>query len=148
MEPGHQQDDSRIVVGVDGSEQSKLALRWAARLARGLGGRVQAVAVWQFPAAQSFVVVDGWDPEREAQSSLEATVDAVFGDDRPAGLQLLVLQGTPAKVLLDLSAGAQILVVGSRGRGGFAGLLLGSVSSAVAEHAKCPVMVVHPPMPA
>lgn len=144
MEPGHQQEDSRIVVGVDGSEQSQLALRWAAQLARSLGGRIQAVMAWQFPAAHAFVVVKGWDPERDAHSSLRATVDAAFGDDRPPELQLLVQQGMPAKVLIDASAGARMLVVGNRGRGGFAGLLLGSVSSAVAEHAHCPVLVIHP----
>jgi nucleotide-binding universal stress UspA family protein len=58
-------------------------------------------------------------------------------------MNLVVREGNPAHVLLESSAGAMMLVVGSRGRGGFAGLILGSVSAAVAEHASCPVLVVH-----
>ena len=79
---------------------------------------------------------------------------AVFGDQRPAGLklELQVREGGAAKVLLGASEGADMLVVGSRGHGGFAGLLLGSVSANVAEHASCPVFIVHgdqapPPVP-
>jgi nucleotide-binding universal stress UspA family protein len=75
----------------------------------------------------------------------------VFGGDRPAGLVTRVEQGGAARILIDVSQGANLLVVGSRGHGGFAGLLLGSVSSACAEHAACPVLVVHgetpPPTP-
>jgi nucleotide-binding universal stress UspA family protein len=71
------------------------------------------------------------------------TAEAVFGDQPPAGLQRQVREGGAAKVLLDAGESAIILVVGSRGHGGFAGLLLGSVSANVAEHASCPVLVIH-----
>jgi nucleotide-binding universal stress UspA family protein len=74
---------------------------------------------------------------------LTDTVDATFGADRPAELKLTVAEGPPAAVLVDRSAGALMLVVGSRGHGGFMGLLLGSISANVAEHASCPVLVVH-----
>jgi nucleotide-binding universal stress UspA family protein len=74
---------------------------------------------------------------------LDDTVLAVFGDQPPAGLQRQVREGGAAKVLLEAGEGAIMLVVGSRGHGGFAGLLLGSVSANVAEHASCPVLVIH-----
>ena len=141
------QESARIVVGVDGSEQSQLALRWAAQLAPCLGCHIEAVTAWTYPSAYAFTIPDGWDPGHDAQVSLEDAVDAAFGGDKPNGLRLLVRQGLPAKVLLDAGVGARMLIVGSRGHGGFTGLLLGSVSSVVAEHAHCPVLVVHPALP-
>ena len=145
-EPG--QTAARIVVGVDGSEQSQLALRWAAQLAPCLDCRIEAVIAWRFPATYGFAIPDGWDPEYDAKTSLEDAVDAAFDGLRPARLTVMARQGLPAKVLLDAGVGARMLIVGSRGHGGFTGLLLGSVSSVVAEHAHCPVLVVHPASPA
>ncbi len=84
-----------------------------------------------------------WDPSGDAEKFLAATVDEVFGAHRPQGLRLTVREGNAAKVLLEASGDARMLVVGSRGHGGFAGLLLGSVSAACAEHAICPVLVLH-----
>lgn len=147
MDSGLEQKPTRIVVGVDGSEQSQLALRWAAQLAPCLDCQIEAVIAWRFPAGYTFGIPDGWDPEHDARRRLEDAVDATFDDGRPVGLQLLVRDGMPAKVLLDAAVGARMLIVGSRGHGGFMGLLLGSVSSAVAEHAHCPVLVVHPVLP-
>ena len=135
---------TRVVVGVDGSDQSKSALRWAVLIAKMTGARVIAVAVWHLPANYGMVYVPGdWQPGQDAESGLSLTLAAVFGDERPMNLDVLVVEGNPAKVLLDQSVDAQLLVVGSRGHGGFAGLLLGSVSSICAEHASCPVLVVH-----
>lgn len=138
--------DARIVVGVDGSPQSRAALRWASWLAANTGACIEAVAAWQFPVSTgwgSAAVPMNFNPEQDMQKVLTETVDAIFGADRPAGLRLSVLEGHPARVLLERSAGALMLVVGSRGHGGFAGLLLGAVSAHVAEHAGCPVLVVH-----
>lgn len=140
--------DGRIVVGVDGSEQSKLALRWAARLAELTGAGVDAVLAWSVSPVLGWdgLVLDGFDPQHEAERLLNETVDAVFGAYgalRPTDLRLIVEHGGPAKVLVDRSSDAAVLVVGSRGQGGFTGLLLGSVSSACAQHARCPVLVAH-----
>lgn len=134
----------RVVVGVDGSDQSKQALRWAARIAQATGARIDAVAAWQFPVGYGWGAVPyDWSPGLDMEKVLTETVDAVFGDRRPEDLRLAVHEGNPAKVLLEESQGALMVVVGSRGHGGFAGLLLGSVSASVAEHAPCPVLVIH-----
>ncbi len=142
----------RIVVGVDGSEGSKKALRWAARIATATGARIDAVAAWELTSLYGWSALSAlpglYSPQPEIEKSLNATVDEVFGADRPAGLRVKVLEGPAAKTLLTVSEGALMLVVGSHGRGGFAGMLLGSVSAKVAEHAKCPVLVVHDGEPA
>jgi nucleotide-binding universal stress UspA family protein len=140
-------DAPRIVVGVDGSEGSKNALRWAARLAGAIGARIDAVAAWELTSVYGWSALSAvpalYAPQPEIEKSLNETVDEVFGAQRPADLRVKALEGPAAKTLLAASEGALMIVVGSRGRGGFAGLLLGSVSAKVAEHAKCPVLVVH-----
>lgn len=133
----------RIVVGVDGSESSKQALRWAARLAAADGSRIEAITAWDYPQAYNSPVDPNWRPDLDAQTILDDTLREVFGDDRPTGLAPIVRHGPPRTVLIEASQGAEILVIGSRGHGGFAGLLLGSVSSACSEHAHCPVLVLH-----
>jgi nucleotide-binding universal stress UspA family protein len=135
---------SRIVVGVDGSDQSKQALRWAGQLAGTLDAEITAVAAWHIPIGYGISGSSSpWDPAEDTTKWLTEAVDEVFGPHRPIGIELLVGQGNSAQVLLDCSRDAVMLIVGSRGHGGFSGLLLGSVSSSVAEHATCPVLVVH-----
>jgi nucleotide-binding universal stress UspA family protein len=149
------EDDQRIVVGVDGSEHSKQALRWATALGAQIGATVDAVMAWDFPTSVGWsagtYVPDTWNPETDAQTSLETTIDEVFGSERPDHLRATVQEGHAAKVLLDQSKSATMLVVGGRGHGGLAGRLLGSASKECAEHATCPVLVVHgdqpPPAP-
>lgn len=137
-------DANRIVVGVDGSEPSKLALKWAATLAPTLGARVDAVSAWHSPSSMGYGYVPAdWRPDLDAEKLLTATVEEVFGGNRPDGMTLLTIEGNPAEVLISASASAKLIVVGSRGHGGFVGLLIGSVSATTAEHAKCPVLVVH-----
>lgn len=140
--------ERRIVVGVDGSDHSLEALRWAARIAPALDCDIDAVMAWIDPRQSAWS--PGWgylsvdmDPEGDAQKALEAAVDEAFAYSRPHRLETMTVKGHAAKTLIDCSASAQMLVVGSRGHGGFAGLLLGSVSAKCAEHAKCPVLVVH-----
>jgi nucleotide-binding universal stress UspA family protein len=130
-----------IVVGVDGSPRSKDALRQAQRLAKVTGCSLKAVMAWQYPMLGLPPIP--WDPEEDAEDVLSQTVIDAFGGEVPPDLERAVVQGQPAQVLAEASRGAEMLVVGSRGRGGFTGLLLGSVSSAVAAHAHCPVLITH-----
>jgi nucleotide-binding universal stress UspA family protein len=146
--------ERRIVVGVDGSSYSERALHWAAFLGASLGARLEAVSAWDYPAAMGWAAVPpDWSPQDDMKKVLQDTIHKVFGDHPPAGLTADVREGGAAKVLVQASEGAGMLVVGSRGHGGFVGLLLGSVSANVAEHARCPVLIVHghqalPPLPA
>ncbi len=136
----------RIVVGVDGSEPSKEALRWAARLAPGLGATIEAVIAWEFPTNFGWAVEAGdWRPDHDAGVILEETLTDVFGSTRPPGLVASVQEGRAASVMLEAARDADMLIIGSRGHGGFTGLLLGSVSAECAEHSSCPVLVVHGP---
>lgn len=136
-------DLDRIVVGVDGSESSVAALRYAARLADAFDAPLEALTTWTFPPYAGASLVAGWDPERDAADTLDAAVERAFGGSVPEGLTRTVLVGPAARTLIEVSDRCGMLVLGSRGHGGFAGLLLGSVSSACAEHAHCPVVVVH-----
>jgi nucleotide-binding universal stress UspA family protein len=141
---GNNMSDKRIIVGVDGSEPSKSALRWAARVAAVTGAGIDAVIAWQPAPNYGWAITDAnWRPDEDAEKVVTAAADEVFDAQRPLDLRLLVCRGNPAKVLLDASDGAEMLIVGSRGHGGFVGLLLGSVSANCAEHAHCPVLVVH-----
>ena len=138
----------RIVVGVDGSPLSQHALRWGAHLAATFGAGLDAVIAWEFTPTRSWSSTPpDRSPDQYTRQVLDQTVQDVFGDQPPAGLRRLVREGGAAKVLLDASEGAIMLVVGSRGHGGFAGLLLGSVSANVAAHASCPVLVIHGDQP-
>lgn len=133
-----------VVVGVDGSAQSIDALEEGRAMAELMNSPLLAVAAWQWPAASGELPeLIGYDPEKEAQERLDEAIQEAFGDNPPDFLETSVQRGQPAHVLTELSRGARMLVVGSRGRGGFRGLLLGSVSSAVGAHAACPVLIMH-----
>jgi len=138
----------RIVVGIDGSEQSKLALRWAGTLSTWTGAPILAVTTWHIPAsyawaAGSSYVPPGIDLQADAERMQKELLAEILADQPSLDVQTLVREGSAAQVLLEHCGAASLLVVGSRGHGGFAGLLLGSVSSYCAEHAGCPVLVVH-----
>ncbi|KAA9152946.1 universal stress protein [Microbacterium lushaniae] len=138
----------RIIVGVDGSESSVDALRHAARLAAALAVPLEAVVVWSYPPLATPGAMQTWSPEQEAHATLDATITSAFGADPPAALGRRVMAGPTAPTLIRESAGAGMLVLGSRGHGGFVGLLLGSVSTACAQYASCPVLIVHSPQQA
>jgi nucleotide-binding universal stress UspA family protein len=147
--PSSRRSPGRIVIGVDGSESSKQALQWGHFLARSTGAHLEAIIVaplvppYAWTGAFWGVAPSEGDLRGAAEKMLTATVDEVFGPERPAELMLTVAQGGAAETLMARGKSAQMIVVGSRGHGGFAGLLLGSVSAAIAEHASCPVLVVH-----
>ena len=142
----NQEGAGTILVGVDGSEVSIEALRHAQRLAIALGAGVVAVTCWEVPAVyDGFSEMDVRGFEDSARKLLDDSVVKAFGDARPGNVSARLLFGPARQSLVDASRRAAMLVVGRRGRGGFAGLQLGSVSSACVAHAECPVLVIHAP---
>jgi nucleotide-binding universal stress UspA family protein len=136
-----------VLVGVDGSAASHKAMAWAAAEAADHEADLVVLNVWEhtlLPPAGSVSVSEKYvpDPSQRTAEELLEEVRAVLGDDPPVLVQPRVKQGSPAKVLIEESADADLLVVGTRGHGGFRGLVLGSVSQHVAAYAKCPVTVV------
>jgi len=132
-----------IVVGIDGSDTSQDALRWAVRQSRLTGQEVHAVVSWGYPVDVGPGAFGAFDPEANARDVLAKAVADVLDPADAERVPQHVVAGHPARVLLDAAADADLLVVGSRGHGGFAGMLLGSVSQHVVAHATCPVLVVH-----
>lgn len=140
----------RIVVGVDLSAGSRRALAWALDEARGRGWTVDVVEAWQDPYGGDMSVefdIPHFRRERQAmveaaEERLKAFVEQVVGPDPPVPVTPVMVEGEAAAALCAGSEGADLLVVGSRGRGGFARLLLGSVSTSCAHHSRCPVAIV------
>lgn len=141
-------DNDRILVGIDGSEYSPAALRLAGRLASALAAPLHVVTCLGFsdfylPAHLPPGYIDTTaELEAIAKRLMEQAIDRAYGAERPEHLTTAVKVGSPAKVLVDESRNAQMLVVGRRGQGGLFGQLMGSVSAACAAHAHCPVLVV------
>jgi nucleotide-binding universal stress UspA family protein len=133
-----------IVVGVDGSEGSRRALRWAVDEARLRGCAVQAVTTWPPRGTPSDLTADQADEHRRsADETLRHVVDGVLrGDEAPPALSYEVVRGDPVEVLLHLSSRATLLVVGSHGTTSLRHAMLGSVSEACARMANCPVVVL------
>jgi nucleotide-binding universal stress UspA family protein len=139
----------QIVVGIDGSKSSYEALHEAARLARLEGAKLRLVTAWHVPSvsqggAFAFPLADmRGEYERDAQAIVDAGVAELRKAGNGVAVDEVVREGHAAKVLLDEAEDADLLVVGNRGHGGFAELLLGSVSHECARHASCPVLIVH-----
>jgi nucleotide-binding universal stress UspA family protein len=150
-----------IVVGVDGSEESKTALRWAVEEAELRGARLRVVYAYDLKVAwrqftyaeemtqeqmagiQRKMQQEAEEARRHAEGLVQGLVHEIAGRD--AKIETVVLQAHhPADALVEQSENAKMLVVGSRGRGGFTGLVLGSVSQQCLHHAKCPVLVIRP----
>lgn len=140
---------AKIVVGIDGSEESRNALRWALDEARLRSAEIVAVHAWEAPPtvpepgpAPGFDLVGILPEVVEASERLvKAVVEEVVGDDPDVTVEAVTIQGPAASVLVEAARDADMLVVGSRGHGGFAALLLGSVSQQLAHHAPCPLLI-------
>ena len=134
----------RIVVGVDGSVPSKAALGWAIRQAKFTGAVVEAVIAWHHPARYGYPVAvpDDTDYSELAAKVVADAIAEVAGPAGPVEIRPKVAEGNPAAALLAASAGAELLVLGSRGHGGFVEALLGSVSQHCVHHANCPVVII------
>lgn len=142
--PSHTWLTGRIVVGIDGSDHSVVALRRAEQLALFGGADIEVIIAWRLPVAYGPVVPPiEWSPGDDAHKALDDTMAAVFGDERPENVSTFVYEGPAAQVLIDASRDADLLVVGARGRGAFMSALLGTVSSECAERAHCAVLVAH-----
>ncbi len=144
MTEGSDRGPRRIVVGIDGSDGSLLALEWAIGQAQHTGSSLEIVCCWVFPAT---VAPYGLPPSPTDYEVVTAKVmeDALAMAARLAPdvtVSSKIENRAPALALVDASAGADLLVVGSRGLGGFTSLLLGSVSQHCTHHAHCPVLVV------
>ncbi len=135
----------RIVVGVDGSPSSVHALEWAIHQGELTGDVIEAVHAWHFPSIYGMPVADVPDFAGLAAEILDKAIAEARNathQSAPVEIRPVVVEANPAQALLDMAKGADLLVVGSRGHGGFTGALLGSVSQHVVHHSPCPVVVV------
>lgn len=137
-------DIKPVIVGVDGAQDSVRALQWAAAYARAFDAPLHILTAFDIPTVYGPYAMAGWENsdslKEAARDMLAETVRTTLTENAEA--EQSVLQGHPAEVLVNASQGAQLVVVGSRGRGGIAGMLLGSVSQHVVAHAHCPVVVM------
>lgn len=143
-------DAKEIVVGVDGSQPAQKALDWAIDEASRKGFSLRVLHTWEVPPIGAITGVPTFSPPELLEdikgSEMRTTAELLAGHrDRYPDVPVVqdVERGSPVHILCDASERAAMVVVGSRGRGGFVGLLLGSVSHGVVHHAKCPVTVVH-----
>lgn len=141
----------RILVGIDGSGNSRFILQSAAAIAAAFSLSLRVISCWSrqdFLYASQFPGGRFPDPdlvESEAAYLVNDTIDRAFGPHKPPGLTVGIRYGHPAAVLIEESADARMLVVGRRGRGGFTGLPIGAVASACTAYAHCPVVIVNDP---
>jgi nucleotide-binding universal stress UspA family protein len=136
----------QILVGVDGSPESREALIWAAQHAELVGGTLRVVYAWSPPVVEALGLppLMDWEPLRErAEDFPAAFARETLGDDPGINIVPMAVRGTPAQVLVEASDQADLLVIGSRGLGGLKGMVLGSVSHHCAAHAHCPIVIFH-----
>jgi len=139
-----QSNPRKVIVGVDGSPASKDALREGQRLALALNAQLEAWGCWELPLGYEAYLAMGTDGfAHDVEDNLDKALKEVFGPELPMNVRSRLVHGSARAALVEGSKHAALVVVGRRGHGGFGGLLLGSVSSAVVAHAHCPVVVVH-----
>ena len=141
----------KILVGVDGSDKSIAALKWAAELAGVVGAQVEVVTAWQTPFPTIELVAIGLNldlselndrPERVAEYRLEKSIIGAYGVADPEGVSRIVTEGYPGLVMVERSKEADLLVLGNRGHSPIVETLLGSVSMHCLTHSHCPVTIV------
>jgi nucleotide-binding universal stress UspA family protein len=137
-----------IVVGFDGSECAERALQWAIDEAKVRGAHLRVVTTWHVPTmiygAPGFVPVVAAPLDEAARDWANGVASGAVEKARGQGVEAesIAPEGQPADVLIDASERASLLVVGSRGHGGFVGLLVGSVGQQCAHHAACPLVII------
>jgi nucleotide-binding universal stress UspA family protein len=137
-----QERTHRIVVGIDGSPASLLALEWAARQAELTNSLLEIVAAWEWPTGFGWTAIpEGYDPATDTEKVLEPVLSSLRVAHPRVMLKQKIVEGHPAPVLVKESRGADLLVVGSRGHGEFVGMLIGSTSEHCVANAACPVVV-------
>lgn len=138
--------EARIVVGIDGSAPADEALRWAADEAELRRAPLEVVLVWEFALVPYYLAPSDPAPPQALADAAARRLDEAVQEHVPDGVEVIrsLVEGRPAASLVSAAQGAQLLVVGSRGLGGFSGLLLGSVSLHCATHAPCAVTIVRP----
>ena len=132
----------RILVAVDCSEHSARALRWAVDHAG--DAQIEVVAAWSLFEQLHGGAFDPRFDEQHARARVEEFLSATLGEERPRDMIVTLVNDLATTAILERAQDADLVVVGSRGHGGFVGLLLGSVSNQVVHHADCPVVVVRP----
>ena len=143
MKTRNSDDQPRIVVGVDGFESSKAALRWAIHQAKLTGAVVEAITAWQVPVGTGWVpTTDLPDYQSDAAAVLGEAMTEMCAVDPNVQVCPRVVEGRAGQVLAEAAKGADLLVVGSPGHGGLAEALLGSVGQYCVHHAPCPVLII------
>jgi len=138
---------SRVVVGVDASDASKKALRWAARYAELIDAPLEVVHCWHLADEHAWIqpLPPPADPTELAQRSMDEMVHEIVETERVASVKTRVVEGHPAKTLVEMVNANSVLVVGDCGDRSIDGLLIGSVSRQCTAHAPCTVVVVRSP---
>jgi nucleotide-binding universal stress UspA family protein len=134
----------RIVVGIDGSECSVAALQWATQQAMLTKSTLEVVMAWEWPPSfgYGYMLPDNFDPASDAHKMLDDAVEKIRGSAAGVTIKPVVVEGHPSLALERASRGADLLVIGSRGHGAFAGMLLGSVGEYCIHHVTCPMTIV------
>jgi nucleotide-binding universal stress UspA family protein len=139
-----------IVVGVDGSEGAAIALEFAMKEASLRGSKLRLVSAWEIPASVLASVVAGkefYEEFRETAIKVARDAAELVAEREPdVEHEEIVVEGQAAKVLLEHSEDAELMVVGRRGHGSFREMLLGSISRQVVVHARCPLVIVPSPL--
>ncbi len=139
----HGTEGRRIVVGIDGSPSSNAGLLWGADEAISTGATLELLHSWEWLTGAGWAVIPSeFDPQHGAETLLSEVAGQALADRPTLTISMVAVEGQAADQLVGASKGADLLIVGSRGRGELSGLLLGSVSDYCATHAHCPVLVM------